>query len=863
MKLTAIGCLAELSVVCHTVCVVGLVCCYIASLFIYWEQDLYRVWLSRLSVAVWLLAGAGVAGWLVPASATQPVFAFFCALLLLGLSVEVWEYMQQEEQQGGADRASLVESVVKVCKDDYSSGQRSPSLAKASYGESGGCALSSVAEEDDLEDSSSSGVAEASGPPGGSPGGSPGGAPDRSPSGSSGGAPGGAPGRSPSGSSGGAPGGAPGGSPGGAPGGAPGGSPGGSPSGSPGGGCKVEDMTAPSQEEVATSRPSDLIGPSFAKGADTPPCPASQSSRVADAQPVDKKDDSVGNMYIKGVLMACVLVELWRHHYLLALLPIALVYLVIKKTTFLYLSGGSLGASVSELCCRLRDAVTHWLSCRKDALLPPPVRGVKKVLDRSEAYVLSFISVSLHELVSCCLILAALLLIVCGAVFLAVQIQGESMQLVGVASQIINATVVNNPQFLALLPEDFSATFSGALDDAYLYGRDWLTKWVRDLVGEAEPAKALALEKQVLELWDRVYQAWVVPPPATTRAPLHGPVVTSQAVADTFDSLMQGIANSPGLISLESMTHVMRENVGTILSVLESVWAVLLSNLSLVMSLTSASASAVLGGSLSLLNGLISAVVFLTALFYVLSSSGKTYKPVAILGSLAPGQMNSVGVALEEAINGVFTASLKMGVFYGLWTWLLHSIFATNIVYIPAGESNTNLYSVNIKPWYGTEKTPGRLPAVEGVGAGLCSAGCCVWGSAAGGDVLGLHPWPPGAVRRPPLLDRPGGGWGNILLWSGGRHTGALAAVYPSGRYEPLRCPHTPSPPTALLQVLQAEEEYNVGTVTPASMPPPVAPYSTPSGPLQYPKWLPTVPQVACLPSAPQSLIHCSSQVTC
>lgn len=33
-------------------------------------------------------------------------------------------------------------------------------------------------------------------------------------------------------------------------------------------------------------------------------------------------------------------------------------------------------------------------------------------------------------------------------------------------------------------------------------------------------------------------------------------------------------------------------------------------------------------------------MVFLTALFYVLSSSGHAYKPVAMLGNLAPGHMN-------------------------------------------------------------------------------------------------------------------------------------------------------------------------------------------------------------------------------
>ncbi|CAL4123770.1 unnamed protein product, partial [Meganyctiphanes norvegica] len=77
-------------------------------------------------------------------------------------------------------------------------------------------------------------------------------------------------------------------------------------------------------------------------------------------------------------------------------------------------------------------------------------------------------------------------------------------------------------------------------------------------------------------------------------------------------------------------------------------------------------------------------VVFMSALFYVLSTSDNVYKPVAILSNLAPGQMHTLGGAVEQAVNGVFIASMRMGVFYGMWTWLLHSIFATNIVFIPA-----------------------------------------------------------------------------------------------------------------------------------------------------------------------------------
>lgn len=34
-----------------------------------------------------------------------------------------------------------------------------------------------------------------------------------------------------------------------------------------------------------------------------------------------------------------------------------------------------------------------------------------------------------------------------------------------------------------------------------------------------------------------------------------------------------------------------------------------------------------------------------------------------------------MGTAIEEAVNTVCLASVKLAAFYGLWTWLIHTVF--------------------------------------------------------------------------------------------------------------------------------------------------------------------------------------------
>lgn len=52
------------------------------------------------------------------------------------------------------------------------------------------------------------------------------------------------------------------------------------------------------------------------------------------------------------------------------------------------------------------------------------------------------------------------------------------MVLVSLGSDVINSTVVNNPQFLQLLPEGLGDVVSSAVDEGYLYGREWIASMV-------------------------------------------------------------------------------------------------------------------------------------------------------------------------------------------------------------------------------------------------------------------------------------------------------------------------------------------------------------------------------------------------
>lgn len=307
-----------------------------------------------------------------------------------------------------------------------------------------------------------------------------------------------------------------------------------------------------------------------------------------------------------------------------------------------------------------------------------------------------FISVfeSYLDMVATIVILVAVMVFgVILLIFTATQFYAEGDHLVRVAANVINSTVSQYPEISQMLPEGWESLTGSLVGNAYHYGRDYIKTMIRDSVAERNPEKAEEMERQVIELWDRIYMSWNRTwgsfetdsadkttvgvqnggDPSAKALEWNDIVKTGQNVTDWFDTSM--------------LVNYAKSNYGQLRAVLESVYAFLQGNVSLAISAITSVFSVLFGGGTALLNLIISFVVFFTALFYLLSSSNSVYKPVELFNKWFPGDgkhSSSFVAAIEESVSGVFSATLKMSAFYGMWTWLIHTLFQVNIVFVPS-----------------------------------------------------------------------------------------------------------------------------------------------------------------------------------
>ncbi|XP_025995182.1 transmembrane protein 245 isoform X2 [Solenopsis invicta] len=393
---------------------------------------------------------------------------------------------------------------------------------------------------------------------------------------------------------------------------------------------------------------------------------------------LDMQDNEVDtDKYMYGALYACASMLLWKHRMIAHVLVIPLAYYVVKQL------GSYFGCW--EMIFRHYDSTIQtlksWCMERHQAIIPSNIRGLYKVGIIVDEKLRSVLKNSVNAVATTSVILGLIVFTTCASIFITIQVYAEGLHLIQVTGEILNSTFMNNPD-IDWVPEKWEESVNSVLDNAYTYGRSAISDGIRGLVKDLEPVKAEQMEKKVLELWDRLYQAWMM---SNMDSDHIGPTVDSMSAYSAWENLKESFGKTPlHLFNMTSIQNFAKENIGILMSVLDSVWSIVKGNMSVILTVFTELFYIVLMSGSAVLNFVLSTVVFFTTLFYLLSSSGRTYKPIELTTMFSPISCHRFAVALQEAVIGVFAATFKLASFFGMWTWFIHNLFQVKIVYLPS-----------------------------------------------------------------------------------------------------------------------------------------------------------------------------------
>ncbi|GMT19079.1 hypothetical protein PFISCL1PPCAC_10376, partial [Pristionchus fissidentatus] len=403
-----------------------------------------------------------------------------------------------------------------------------------------------------------------------------------------------------------------------------------------------------------------------------------------------------GNDLVWSMVSLVSLLWIVKHDSSLLLLLIPLLFALLSQ---LGESFGVFNAAKGAIRSAV-DSIHPHVAKLTNITVAGPLREFVKMMFTSDQYILSHIRSSL-DLISSIVVMVILAVgSLFALLFIVFQVHGETVNLARLSSSVMSSP----PDWLSSALnytegrlEEQNIDIDDYVEQGYVQARTWLGSRVRSLADEGDVKRADDLEKQVMQMVDNIYRMWEERNAANSG---------SSVGREDGDWLSQVRGATDVKAMKEEITKIVQDNVDTLMNIAQSVWTVVMLNVSLLTSLLLSFTSLILSFGMELLNIIIGLVVFLTMVYYLLASSGDRWLPLQLLsqmGSMIPGGLSQRGhgftLAVEDSIFGVFGLSAKMALFYGLYTYFVHSLFGLNIVFVPSMVASLFAAIPIMAPW--------------------------------------------------------------------------------------------------------------------------------------------------------------------